>query len=57
MERAISTLALLKVHPQERHNIPKDGACSLAIGRLRSNWGQPTAVVEEECAKLGYRQQ
>jgi len=51
MKHTISTLALLRAHPQERYSIPKDDVWSLASGQLRSNWGQPTARVCLCCSK------
>jgi len=51
MERPISALTLLTGHPLARCSIPKDVEWSLAIGQLRSNWGQPTARVCLCCSK------
>jgi len=46
---------LLGAHPLGRCSTPKDDACSLATGQLRSNWGQPTARVCLCCSKVPTR--
>jgi len=50
MDEPISALALLR-DPLRGDSIPKGVVWSLAIGELRSNWGQPTARVCLCCSK------